>query len=163
MRKTKTEKFVDEAKSIADQAVKWLSDRVEDAPDMDEIKDVVGDKTKETVETLKDRMEDMASWLGDVADNMKSSVVPEPENSKGKKTATVVGVGAAVAGGLYFFNPTYGKRRRARLKEYFVQLKDRFLGGNSGDTDFHSDGSGNLHTVDSDKIAGISGSGPGTI
>jgi hypothetical protein len=161
MRKTKTEKFLDEAKSIADQAVKWLGDRVDDAPDLDEIKDVVGDKTKETVESLRDRMEDMASWLGDVAENMKSSVIEPPKEPKGKKTAAAVAAGAAVVGGLYYFNPTYGKSRRAKVKAYFAQLKDRVLGRSERDTDFHSDGSGNLHTVDSGKVAGISGSGPG--
>lgn len=163
MRKSKTDKFIDEAKSLADQAVKWLNDRVEEAPDMGDIKDAVGDKTKDTVESLRDRMEDMASWLGEVADNMTSAVIDPPPESRGKKAAAAVAAGAVVVGGLYYLNPTHGKTRRARVKAYFADLKDRLMGRIDSDTNVFADGSGDLRTVDSDNVAGIAGAEEETI
>jgi hypothetical protein len=157
MRKSKTEKIVSEAKSFADQAAQWLSDKLDDAPDMDEIKEVVGDRAKDTLESARDRMEDLAGWFGEMAENLAAAVGEPPKEPKGKKVAGAVAAGAAVAGGLYFFNPTYGKSRRARIKSYFVTLRDRILGRLDEDSNVYVDGAGDLRTIDPDKVSGLEG------
>lgn len=160
MPKSTTQKVVHEASKLSEQAADWIRDRLAEAPEASEIKEAVSDRTRQTLEAARDRMEDMAGWLGEMAENFAANaphVLEEPPASRKASKAAVAGaVAATAAGGWYFFNPETGKDRRTRLRNYLSGIRDRIM-GRVKDADVFVDRDGDFVSVDDGKVAGISG------
>lgn len=151
---SKTEKFVEESKSQLDRMSSWLNDRLEKAPDLEDVKEVVNDKSRQTVEAARDRIDELGKWLGDLAADM--NVIEPPAKGKSKKAAGATAIGTLAVGGWYFFNPTNGEARRLRVRNYFAGVRDRIM-GQLNDADILVDDSGDLIVVDERNVAGIEG------
>lgn len=151
---SKTEKFIKEGKKSVDRFSRWLSDRIAGAPDLEDVKDFASQKSRQTVESARDRVEEFGSWLGDLAVEM--NVVEPPKKTKSKRVAGSVAVAAVAAGGWYLFNPSTGKERRVRIRNYFAGLRDRVL-GRMKDAEVFVDDGGDLKVVSEDTVAGIPG------
>ncbi len=154
MNNSNTTSFVKNMKHQADRASGWFGDRLDQAPDMEDVREAVSDTSRKTVEAARDRIDDFGKWLADLAEDM--GVVEPPKSSKANKAAGVAAIGAAAAGGWYFFNSTTGKQHRSRVRDYLVGLRDRIM-GRLKDSEVFADQSGDLVTVDPQEITGIEG------
>ena len=123
---TLTEEFIKAGNKSLDRFSRWLSSRIEDAPDLEEVRDFAAQKSRQTVEMARDRVEELGNWLGDLSVEM--NLVEPPKKSKSKQVAGGVAVAAVAAGGWYLFNPSTGKQRRLRIRNYLSTLRDRITG-----------------------------------
>ncbi len=151
---TMTEEFVKVGKKSVRGFSRWLSRQIEDAPDFDDVKDFAAQKSRQTVEIARDRVEELGSWLGDLAVEM--NLVEPPKKSKSKQVAGGVAVAAVAAGGWYLFNPSTGKERRLRIRNYFSGLRDRIT-GRIDDINFIADEPDDVAVVGERKVAGLEG------
>jgi hypothetical protein len=151
---TRTEKFVEESMNQLDRVSRWLNDRIDSAPSLEDVKDVVNDKSRQTIEATRDRVEELGKWLGDLAEEL--NVIEPPPESRSKKAAGAAAVGVAAVGGWYFFNPTNGEERRMRMRNYFAGVRDRIM-GRLEDEEVFVESNGDLTVVDERKVASIDG------
>ncbi|HEY5891236.1 MAG TPA: hypothetical protein VIW94_11120 [Acidimicrobiia bacterium] len=149
-----TEEFVKVGKKSVHGFARWLSRRLEEAPDLEEVKDFAAQKSRQTVEMARDRVEELGSWLGDLAVEM--NLVEPPKKSKSKQVAGGAAVAAVAAGSWYLFNPGTGKQHRIRIRNYFSSLRDRIT-GRIDDINFIADEPDDIAVVGERKVAGLEG------
>lgn len=151
---TKTERAIEGGKQQVDRFARWMSDRIDGAPNFDDVRDMASEKSRQTVEQARDRVEDFGRWLGDLAVEM--NVIEPPKKKNSQKVAAGIAVTAVAAGGWYFFNPKTGKVRRLRLRNYVAGLRDRIV-GRVGGAEVFVDENGDLNVVPDRPLDGLEG------
>jgi hypothetical protein len=150
-----TEKLLNDGRRQLGRFSRWLSDRLEGAPELDEVRDFASQKSRQAVEATRDRVEEVGKWLGDLAVEM--NVIEPPKKRKTEAAAAGVAVVAVAAVGWYLFSPKAGKARRRRIRNYFSGFGDR-IASRIDDADVIVDGDGDLKVVsDAGKVSGLEG------